>query len=317
MSPKISVIVAIYNTEKYLKDCLYSITTQTYSNLEIILINDGSNDKSLEICNFFAIQDARIILIDQQNSGQAAARNVGLSIATGDYIAFVDSDDTISKDLFLENIKILEQDISIDFLQFPRYINFGSEESKLIKTRNEFMINQKNLYKSWLEDKIISWFIWDKIYKKDVFKTLRFQEGMVYEDNYLIADVLEISKNVFLSTEGVYYYWLRENSTTTSKHSLKKDLDTQKVSLHILNKIKSVDNLTYAKTTILSRIFYVYISILKNFNYNINTDDLFVNELKKIKLKEILKSSLPKKQILKLMIVKLIGVNNFLAIYKK
>lgn len=312
MNAKVSIIVPVYNTEKYLNDCLSSILNHNYINAEVIIINDGSTDDSLKLCEQWALKDNRIQIINQKNQGQAAARNRGLDIATGEYIAFVDADDTVSKDLFLENIKILEQDTSIDFLQFPRYINYGTKTEQLIQNDEPQEVTKDYLYKSWLEDKIISWFIWDKIYRKELFDTLRFREGMIFEDNYLVADILEKANKAFISNKGVYNYWWRSNSTTTTTHNLKKDIDTQKVNLHILDKIKNLKNTNTAKTIIISRIFYVYLSMYKNFNSFLVLDNQFIIEFKKLSFVTIFKSKLPLKQISKLVLVKIIGVEFYL-----
>jgi hypothetical protein len=186
---------------------------------------------------------------------------------------------------------------------------------ELIQIKEQVKLPRENFYKNWLEDKIISWLVCDKIYRKGLFSTLRFNEGMIYEDNYLVADILDISKKIFISNAGIYYYWRRTNSTTTKKHSLKKDIDTQKVNLHILDKIKSIKNLTNSKVIILSKIFYVYTSIYKNFNYQPIPDELFVEELKKISFISILKSKLTYNQILKIVLVKIIGVEFYLNKY--
>ena len=100
MNDKISIIIPIYNTEKYLERCIDSVIQQTYRNIEVILVNDGSTDKSSRICNEYVHRDRRIILIEQKNQGAAAARNTGLKHATGDYIGWVDSDDYIEEDMF-------------------------------------------------------------------------------------------------------------------------------------------------------------------------------------------------------------------------
>ena len=115
MNKKISVIIPVYNTSKLLRRCLDSVINQTYKNLEIILINDGSTDDSLSICKEYSQNDSRIILIDKENEGGGKARNAGLDRATGDYIAFVDSDDYIDPDMYsvlMNNLKTSEADIS-------------------------------------------------------------------------------------------------------------------------------------------------------------------------------------------------------------
>lgn len=315
MSVRLSIIVPIYNTEKYLVACLDSIINQTYKNLEIILINDGSTDGSKSICEAYASKDKRILLIDKANGGQASARNKGLNLATGDCIAFVDSDDTISKELFQENMLVLTKDPSIEVLQFPIYMNFGLENGYLRKYSKESIQSREILYKKWIETNTISWLVCNKIFKKEVFKNLRFKENMVYEDNYMIADILSRIDKLFINEEGIYYYHARENSTTTSKHSLKKEQDTQLVSLHILDNLTKIQNTTKAKVIMLNRIFNVYQSIKQNYKVSAEIDILFVQEMKNLTLSSIFKSNLIISQKIKMVFLKLIGANTYLKLY--
>lgn len=315
MSVRLSIIVPIYNTEKYLVACLDSIVNQTYKNVEIILVNDGSTDGSKSICEAYASKDERILLLDKPNGGQASARNNGLDVAIGDCIAFVDSDDTISKDLFQNNMLVLKKDSGIDVLQFPIYMNFGLENGYLRKPSQESIRSREILYKKWIETNTISWLVCNKIFKKEVFKNLRFKENMVYEDNYMMADILSRIKHLFINDEGIYYYHARDNSTTTSTHTLKKEQDTQLVSLHILNKLSKVQNTTKAKVIMLSRIFNVYQSIKYNYKVSAEIDTLFFQEMKNLTLSSIFKSNLIISQKIKMVFLKLIGANTYLKLY--
>lgn len=313
---KLSIIIPIYNTEKYLVGCLDSVIQQTYQNLEIILINDGSTDGSKKICEIYASKDERIILLEKSNGGQASARNMGLDIATGDYIAFADSDDTISKDLIYASMSVLAKDHSIDVLQFPIYMDFGAENAVLKIFSNESIRNKKELYKKWVETNRISWLVCNKIFKKEIFANLRFKEKMIYEDNYMVADVLSKTKHLFINDKGIYYYHARENSTTTSTHTLKKEQDTQLVSLHILNKLIEVQNTQEAKLIMLNRIFNVYQSIKHNYSIFPEMDALFLKEMKTLKLCDILKSKITIVQKIKMVFVKIIGSKNYLKLNK-
>ena len=315
MSTRLSIIIPIYNTEKYLVACLDSIVNQTYKNVEIILINDGSTDGSKSICETYASKDKRIVMLDKPNGGQASARNKGLDVATGDCIAFVDSDDTISKDLFQKNMQVLKKDSGIDVVQFPIYMNFGQENAFLRKYSKESIQSQEVLYEKWIETNTISWLVCNKIFKKEVFKNLRFKENMVYEDNYMVADIMSRIKHLFINDEGIYYYHARDNSTTTSTHTLKKEQDTQLVSLHILNKLTKVQNTTKAKVIMLNRIFNVYQSIKHNYKVSSEMDTLFVQEMKNLTLSSIFKSNLIINQKIKMVFLKLIGVNTYLKLY--
>lgn len=152
----LTIIVPIYNTENYLSECIDSILNQSYKNIELILINDGSTDNSGFICDEYSRRNKRIKIIHTENKGVSHARNIGLSIAKGEYITFVDSDDFVSHDIYLENIKILQQDLSIDFIQIP--INDKKITPCTIST-------QKNLFDAWIFfNKKITNFFCDKIF---------------------------------------------------------------------------------------------------------------------------------------------------------
>ncbi len=287
----ISVIVPVYNVSEYLKECIESILQQTYKDLEIILVNDGSADNSLQICTDYAEKDARIVVLDKPNEGQSSARNLGLDYATGDYIAFIDSDDTVSLDIFEENIKILEKDKSIDVLQFPVYKNYGLKTAYISSSKTGTIEGTENLFWEWIENNRISWIVCDKIFKRELFNQIRFVEGMIYEDNFLMSNILEIINNIYISDKGLYYYYSRNNSTTTTTHSLKKDLDTQKVSLRILSSLIRFNSLQEARIKMLSRILNVYLSLSKNYQV-ISIDNLFIQEIKNLKFNSIIQSKI-------------------------
>lgn len=313
--PFISIIIPVYNSENYIAECIQSIVKQTFLNWELIIVDDGSTDTSLKICRQYASEDKRIVVYSQENRGQASARNSGVDKARGNYIAFVDSDDTVSLDIFDENLKIMESDSSIDILQFPVYRAYGSNRANLRKQKIEYIRSRDSLFQKWIENNTISWIVCDKIFKRELFSTLRFREGMVYEDNYLIAEILSNIKCLFVSEKGIYYYHARENSTTTSPHSLQKELDTQKVSLAILAKLILFSKNSNLKIIILNRIFNVYQSLYRNYKYTGKLDPNFTTEFNSITLLSILKSRIALNQRIKLCLIKVIGAKNYLKFY--
>lgn len=231
----ISVIVPVYNVEKYLEACINSVINQTYQDWELILVNDGSTDSSMTICQKFAHSDSRIKIFSQENKGQAAARNFGLQQATRLYVTFLDADDEIASNTLQDNLAILKTNPQIDCLQYPTYMDYGTEQ-QFIRSSKQQLIDS-DFYERWLNDKYISWIVCDKIFKTSIFDRLRFTEGIIYEDNLLIANLLERINNIYISTEGLYYYYLRENSTMTSSHSLKKEQDSFYVTSQIADKL--------------------------------------------------------------------------------
>lgn len=225
MHRKISVIIPVYKVEKYLKRCVESVVNQTYKNIEIILVNDGSPDKCGEICDEYARIDSRIKVIHKENGGLSSARNSGLDIASGDYIMFVDSDDWISE----VSLEQLNEYIDMDYDIINFKFSFVKENSKeLIETNN----NIKDSYECDLItyiDKLFSgelnFFIWNKLYKKNLFDEVRFPEGRNYEDLATIYKLYFNAKSIIVTDYTLYYYWLGNSNSITSNSTVKNMRD--------------------------------------------------------------------------------------------
>ena len=234
----ISVIIPIYNSEEYLENCLDSILNQSYPNFELLLVDDGSTDKSPLILQSYAQKDSRIRVFSKENGGQGSARNLALKVAKGDYIMFVDSDDALHPDTLLSNYEILKHNPTIDCIQFPIYRNYGSKDAFKAVGMEALYDKDSDFKKLLLDQSIISWIVCDKIIKREILKDLYFPEDMVFEDNYFMLDLIERLNCVYISEKGMYYYYQRENSTTTSTFSLKSELSTTRVLMKVLDEIK-------------------------------------------------------------------------------
>ena len=211
MSKLISIIVPVYNVEKYIEKCIDSIINQTYKNLEIILVDDGSKDNSGKICDEYSKKDSRIKVIHKVNGGLSDARNHGLQIATGDYIGFVDSDDYIAEDMFetLYNLSE-EKNADISIVSFYEYYN-----GKLIGVRDskeEIIMNKIEAIKELLIDNRIQSYAWNKLFKKELFENQRFPTGKNFEDIATTLLLFEKSEKVVLYEEPKYYYLRRDDS---------------------------------------------------------------------------------------------------------
>ena len=220
---KISVIIPVYNVEKYLEKCIDSILNQTYKNLEIILVDDGSNDNSGNMCDKFAREDKRVRVIHKKNGGASSARNAGLDIATGEYIGFIDSDDFVDLDFYevLYN-NLVEENADMSMCKL---LDCYGDVNKTNKKVTKFVYTTEEAIKVVLEAKITSVFAVNKLYKRDIFNGLRYKEGDIAEDAEIILDVLmKCKKVVFLDAEK-YYYIHRENSVTTSKFNRERSYD--------------------------------------------------------------------------------------------
>lgn len=200
----ISVIVPVYNVKPYLNTCLDSILAQTYEDLQIILVDDGSTDGSGSICHRYAARDKRIRVIHQKNLGVSAARNAGLAAATGAWIGWVDSDDRIEPEMFarlLEGALRENADIAIcgRYQEYPdRQVPFGPEAEGLL-TRDQGLL-------SLLEEKQMDNALYDKLYRRELFEGIRFPEGRTYEDLAVLYRVFEKADRILCLPQRLYHY---------------------------------------------------------------------------------------------------------------
>lgn len=221
-SNKISIIVPVYNSEKSLKRCVDSIINQTYRNLEILLINDGSTDGSLKICNDFAISDNRVKLVNKKNGGVSSARNIGLDIATGDYYGFVDSDDYVVSNMYeklMDAILITGADIA------ECGYNRVSHEGQVIKSYpllEDYVTGIENCLTRYLKKENTTNFMWNKVYKKSLFQTARFSNLRYSEDYVLNTNVHCYCKSKVTIKSCCYYYVDSQSSATNMCYSRRK-----------------------------------------------------------------------------------------------
>lgn len=227
MNKLLSVIVPIYNVQKFLKKCILSIINQTYKNLEIILVNDGSTDKSQEICESFLKLDNRIHLINKDNGGLSDARNVGIEYATGDYIAFVDSDDYLDLMAFERMLtEMLKCDLDIiSGYPIPVYEN-GTVINNLKKreAQNKVVSGEEYLVRC-IKEATMLWPVQFSIYKRSLLNGLEFKKGILHEDMLWTPQVFLRAKKVECIDFEFYYYLQRENSITHQKKKYKNGCD--------------------------------------------------------------------------------------------
>lgn len=216
---KISVIIPVYDVEPYLEKCINSVLNQTYQNLEIILVDDGSPDLCGNICDTYAKKDNRIKVIHKENSGLSDARNRGLDIATGDYIGFVDSDDYITENMFktlYELLKTYQADIStVSFYEIFNGKVIGVRDSKKLE-----VMNKKEALKELYRDDKIQSYCWNKLFKRELFEGVRFPSGKNFEDIPTTLLLFEKS-NVVVRLEKPEYYYMRRNDSIVGKRNFK------------------------------------------------------------------------------------------------
>lgn len=222
-SDKISVIVPVYKVEKYLGKCVESIINQTHSNLEIILVDDGSPDRCGEICDTYAAKDTRVKVIHKENGGLSDARNAGIEVATGDYIGFVDSDDYIHPQMYEKLLgAILEHDADMSICPYEYVDEEGEAISKENPVRTEVLSNIAAL------EKLASpcwWYYttaWNKLYKKILFATIRFPKGKIHEDQFTVHELFYVCEKIVTIEDKLYNYLQRKNSIMGSKISISR-----------------------------------------------------------------------------------------------
>lgn len=215
--PLVSIIVPIYKVEPYLRRCLDSIVNQTYTNLEIILVDDGSPDNCPQICDKYAEKDKRIVVVHKKNGGLSDARNVGLDICQGEYISFVDSDDWVSETYIKALIRLIaENDSDIAICEHLK----TAEE----KTKKEFFVDKKNysskeaLLRLFAKNNITYVVSWGKLYKNSLFASFRFPIGKYHEDEFTTYILFYNSKKISYTSEILYYYYQRSDSIVSTRH---------------------------------------------------------------------------------------------------
>ena len=209
--PLISIIIPVYKVEKYLEKCIKSVLDQTYKNIQIILVDDGSPDNCGNICDNYAKIDNRIEVIHKANGGLSEARNVGLKVARGEYIGFVDSDDYVSNEMF-ENLynTLISNDVDVSICNFYTVIN----NKNIIKNADNGVeiYNKLEILKEILLDKKIQSYAWNKLYKRELFKDIEYPVGKKYEDIGTTFYILEKCNKIAVSGSPEYYYITRGDS---------------------------------------------------------------------------------------------------------
>ncbi len=220
---KISVIVPVYNVEKYIDKCIDSIVKQTYSNLEIILVDDGSTDESGHKCDEWVTKDSRVKTIHKENGGLSDARNAGLEIATGNYIGFVDSDDWIDERMYESLYR--EINASNCNIALCEFLETKTEDVKKIKTCNRYEFSGRQLLKHMFEGRLepyVTYSVWKCLYKRESITGFTFPKGRVYEDVLFTTRAFWNQEKIIVLEEKLYFYRIREESITKRKISLKQ-----------------------------------------------------------------------------------------------
>jgi glycosyltransferase involved in cell wall biosynthesis len=275
---QLSVIVPVYNTEKYLGRCIDSILVQTYKDYEIILVNDGSIDGSGKLCDEYASKNKRIKVIHKNNGGSSSARNAGLRYAEGKYITFVDSDDWIEQDMYQKLMGCIQQKTDIDICIGSYVLDKNDKVEAVFAQHNEersFL--SKSALLAMFEQTLFNWTLWDKIYRRDLF-----YDDKICDDSIEYGDDTVANWILFKRAEKIYYkpvygyhYCMRDDSLMQQKFNVKK-----LVYLDILKKIynETIDDLSSLRKHIANIAFsytclYIYQMLQEQTNYEENVKD--------------------------------------------
>lgn len=269
MEEKISIIIPVYNVEKYIKRCLDSVINQTYKNIEVILINDGSLDNSGLICNEYAKKYNNIKVFHKENGGVSSARNLGIDKANGEYLAFVDPDDFIDKYMYeklYNSIKKFNSEIAVSSFS---YIINGIEDKQDISNK-EIVFSKEVVIEKYFQNvyPFNYSFLCNKLFKKELFNEVRLNvKILVQEDTEIMIKLYNKSKKISYIGEALYFYELRNESLTSNKISRGK-ITTEQAFLEIykytkksLSQFKSQALLKYT-----SYFFNIIIEIIKNYD---------------------------------------------------
>lgn len=214
MNDLISIVVPVFNVESYLSKCLDSILEQTYKNIEIIVVDDGSTDLSSSICDDYAKRNTNVVVIHKENGGLSSARNAGIKVAKGKHIFFIDSDDYIDKktlEILIDSLEKNESDISICQITDNKN-EFGTKKN--LTTEN---FSSKEALKQIFAEQKLNTSACAKLFKRELFDSIEFPEGLIYEDFATIYKVILKAKNITACNLPLYYYRTNEESITKTK----------------------------------------------------------------------------------------------------
>lgn len=227
----LSIIIPCYNVAPYIEECINSLLSQSYKNLEIIAVNDGSTDNTLQV-----LRDKykdRITIIDIKNKGVSHARNIALKMARGNFVTFVDGDDWVEKGTYTACFNALKTNPNMDVIQFPVHF-FYNEQGNIMSKRFKKISSQKKIFKSLMQEKL-GFSVWNKIYKKELIQDITFPINMRYEDMFFMAHVAAKAQNILMIKKGMYYYRKVENSFINTPVTLEKINDYLRCRMEIYN----------------------------------------------------------------------------------
>lgn len=220
MEYEIDVIVPVYNVENYLRKCIDSILNQTFRKFQLILVDDGSTDTSGEICDEYEKKDSRVVVLHKKNGGISSARNCGIERSNAPYLTFVDSDDYVAPDL-LEHLYNCIKKEKADVSACRLCEIYDRKPEKRIGGKPCRVVSSREAVRLVMEAEIISVHSVGKLYKKELFETVKYPDGRTAEDAFVIVDILKQCKRIVITTAEKYFYIHHENSITTRSFDIR------------------------------------------------------------------------------------------------
>lgn len=267
--PLVSIIVAVYNVSKYLDRCVRSLINQSYKELEILLVDDGSTDSSGLMCDAYQKQDTRIRVVHKKNGGLSSARNAGLCLIQGSYVGFVDGDDFVGPDMYETLVKaITDHEADIAQTGYRHTDEKGRIQDEI--TFNEAAYTRRDeMFTAFFEQKHIHVGAWSKLYKSSIFQNIRFPEGHVFEDYAVLPNLLSVCRKYVIIGGAFYHYVHNPESITRNKVTLNVIESRLQVPLYVLKCIERIDRqyLGYA-------YHYICLSSIRGYNKIIVTDKI-------------------------------------------
>lgn len=274
MEELISVIIPVYNVEKYLERCVNSVVNQTYKNLEIILVDDGSTDTSPKLCDEWKKKDKRVKVIHKENGGLSSARNAGLSVVSGAYVGYVDSDDWIDIDMYEHLYNLINRyKVEVAFCDFIRLKNIEKKKKRkkeVVITRTERELDEF-FYR--INGGKSSYAVWCGLYKYNKVKDIKFVEGEINEDVLYRYEVYKKVRKIAFSNINKYNYFINTNGITVGQLN-KKDFSLLRNWDYIVKNEEHTENYQYALMNRARATYTLYVKYLLNGNKDVEQDIL-------------------------------------------
>lgn len=300
MNDSVSIIVPVYNVEKYVSVCIDSIVHQSYRNIEIILVDDGSTDKSGVICDKWQKKDRRIKVIHKKNGGLSSARNVGLDNAHGEYISFIDSDDFIKEDMLSSLIKEMKNyECDIVCCNYFYYSN-NNKQLHNVQIKENKLYSSTEAINNLFYDGYYKFYAWNKLYKRSLFGyQIRYPEGKLFEDITTTYKLFKKSNNILFLNRALYFYRVRQNSITNVKFNNR----TYEM-IEAINYVKKMekDNIEVRVGCILYQLFFLN-NMLQGKKWDKKIYDIFKKDVNKYAKNILISKKLSEKRKLQILVL--------------